>query len=131
MASLPPGAGLRKFLKEHVVSKEVQDTLAVADKALGGLIKDKLGIQCAHDAAINELYRGIRAQLTSLISGASPGRTPGTLSATLRANSLNRSLCVWRLFQACRRASSTRWCSVYRTACRGTSSSSARTKSTP
>ena len=74
-------------MKEHVVSKEVQDTLAVADKALGGLIKDKLGIQCAHDAAINELYRGIRAQLTSLISGAGPGRTPGTLSATLRANS--------------------------------------------
>jgi len=79
-----PAAGLRKFLKEHIVSKEVQDTLAVADKALGGLIKDKLGIQCAHDAAINELYRGIRAQLTSLISGAAAGRALRTTSARPR-----------------------------------------------
>ena len=72
-------AGLRTFLKDNIVSKEVQDSLAVAEVKLGGLIKDKLGIQCVHDASIDELFRGIRGQLNGLIAGTglalmTPGR---------------------------------------------------------
>ena len=56
--------GLRKFLQKTIVDKEITDKLAVADAKLGGLIKNKLGINCVHDnAAINELMRGIRTQV--------------------------------------------------------------------
>lgn len=56
--------GLRKFLQKTIVDKEISDKLAVADAKLGGLIKNKLGINCVHDnAAINELMRGIRTQV--------------------------------------------------------------------
>jgi hypothetical protein len=37
-------AGLKKFLKKHAVG----DTLAVLDAKLGGLIKEKLEINCVH-----------------------------------------------------------------------------------
>eukprot|EP00882_Tetradesmus_deserticola_P018804 GHRQ01020192.1.p3 GENE.GHRQ01020192.1~~GHRQ01020192.1.p3 ORF type:complete len:108 (+),score=61.39 GHRQ01020192.1:405-728(+) len=36
--------GLKKFLKKHAVG----DTLAVLDAKLGGLIKEKLEINCVH-----------------------------------------------------------------------------------
>jgi nucleolar protein 58 len=36
---------------------------------LGQAIKKKLGIQCVHNAAVAELFRGIRSQISSLISG--------------------------------------------------------------
>ena len=59
------------------MSKDVQDSLAVAETKLGGLIKDKLGIQCVHDAAVDELFRGIRSQLNGLIVGARQRRAGG------------------------------------------------------
>lgn len=50
-----------------------QSKLAVADSKLGGLIKAELpNIQCIHDTAVDELMRGIRFQLDSLLSGLSP-----------------------------------------------------------
>ncbi|KAF8071264.1 NOP5-2 [Scenedesmus sp. PABB004] len=55
---------LKKFLKKHAEG----DTLAVLDAKLGGIIKEKLSIPCVHNSAIQELARGVRAQLGGLIS---------------------------------------------------------------
>jgi nucleolar protein 58 len=64
---------LKKFLSKHIVKKELADELAVSDIKLGGLIKEKLDIQCVHNDTVNELYRGIRTQMDSLLSGAEEG----------------------------------------------------------
>jgi nucleolar protein 58 len=63
------GKSLKKFLKKNVVDSGLKDKLAVSDKALGGIIKEKLGIQCIHDASVMELMRGIRSNMETLISG--------------------------------------------------------------
>ncbi|KAL2506118.1 putative nucleolar protein 5-1 [Abeliophyllum distichum] len=60
-----PSKGLRKFLRAHCES----DVLAVADSKLGNAIKEKLQIECVHNNAVMELMRGVRSQLTELISG--------------------------------------------------------------
>ncbi|KAJ8452518.1 hypothetical protein Cgig2_000107 [Carnegiea gigantea] len=60
-----PSKGLRKFLKAHCQG----ETLAVADSKLGNAIKEKLQIECVHNNAVLELMRGVRSQLTELISG--------------------------------------------------------------
>ncbi|KNA12372.1 hypothetical protein SOVF_126570 [Spinacia oleracea] len=60
-----PSKGLRKFLKAHCSG----NTLAVADSKLGNAIKEKLQIDCVHNNAVMELMRGVRSQLTELISG--------------------------------------------------------------
>ena len=60
---------LKKFLKKHIVKKELSEQLAVIDSKLGGAIKSKLGIECVSDSKMMELYRGIRAQLASLVDG--------------------------------------------------------------
>jgi len=62
---------LQKFLKKNIVSAELKDSLAVTDAKLGSVIKDTLGIKCVYDNSIQELVRGIRLQLTSLIDGLS------------------------------------------------------------
>jgi len=65
---------LKKFLKSTLLKGEeanVKDQLAVAEAKLGGLIREKLGIKCVHDNATEELFRGIRSQLDSLLSGLS------------------------------------------------------------
>jgi nucleolar protein 58 len=59
---------LKKILKKSFV-EDIHEQLAVGDAKLGGVIKEKLNISCVHGAAINELMRGIRGQLSSLISG--------------------------------------------------------------
>mmetsp|Transcript_3133 Transcript_3133/g.4010 ORF Transcript_3133/g.4010 Transcript_3133/m.4010 type:complete len:525 (-) Transcript_3133:198-1772(-) len=61
--------GLKKFLSKTIVKKELKDKLAVADSKLGGVIKDKLNIQCLNDSKVMELMRGIRTQLDSLVTG--------------------------------------------------------------
>eukprot|EP00455_Lapot_gusevi_P026184 TRINITY_DN2764_c0_g2_i9.p2 TRINITY_DN2764_c0_g2~~TRINITY_DN2764_c0_g2_i9.p2 ORF type:complete len:476 (-),score=194.61 TRINITY_DN2764_c0_g2_i9:196-1623(-) len=63
--------GLKKFLKKNIVSKELSDELGVIDAKLGGLIKDKLGISCIHDNVVEELLRGVRNQMHSLLTGLS------------------------------------------------------------
>ncbi|NP_001311285.1 MAR-binding protein [Solanum lycopersicum] len=60
-----PSKGLRKFLKAHCDG----ETLGVADSKLGNAIKEKLQIDCVHNNAVMELMRGVRSQLTELISG--------------------------------------------------------------
>ncbi|XP_038988717.1 probable nucleolar protein 5-2 [Phoenix dactylifera] len=60
-----PSKGLRKFLRAHCEG----ETLAVADSKLGNAIKEKLKIDCLHSSAVMELMRGLRSQLTELISG--------------------------------------------------------------
>lgn len=62
---------LEKFLKSNVISEEVQDSLIIADKKLGSLIKSKLDIDCVHSKKMDELFRGIRNQLNSLVTGLS------------------------------------------------------------
>nr|GMD93283.1 probable nucleolar protein 5-2 [Ipomoea batatas] len=60
-----PSKGLRKFLRAHCEN----DVLAVADSKLGNAIKEKLQIDCVHNSTVMELMRGLRNQLTELISG--------------------------------------------------------------
>lgn len=60
-----PTKGLRKFLKAHCNG----ETLGVADSKLGNAIKEKLKIDCVHNQEVMELMRGVRSQLTELISG--------------------------------------------------------------
>ncbi|XP_018457788.1 probable nucleolar protein 5-1 [Raphanus sativus] len=60
-----PSKGLRKFLKANCQG----ETLAVADSKLGNIIKEKLGINCVHNNGVMELLRGVRSQLSELISG--------------------------------------------------------------
>ncbi|KAF5739516.1 nucleolar protein 5-1 [Tripterygium wilfordii] len=60
-----PSKGLRKFLRAHCEG----ETLAVADSKLGNAIKEKLKIECVHNNAVMELMRGLRSQLTELITG--------------------------------------------------------------
>ncbi|ETI38018.1 hypothetical protein F441_15948 [Phytophthora nicotianae CJ01A1] len=63
------GKTLKKFLKKNVVDAGLKDKLAVSDKALGSLIKEKLNIACVNDSAVNEVMRGIRANMDTLITG--------------------------------------------------------------
>ncbi|CAM8902485.1 unnamed protein product [Rhodiola kirilowii] len=60
-----PSKDLRKFLRSHCDN----ETLAVADSKLGNAIKEKLKIDCVHNQAVMELTRGLRSQMTELISG--------------------------------------------------------------
>jgi hypothetical protein len=41
--------GLRKFIKEHCKG----ETLAIADSKLGNIVKEKLNINCVHNAAVS------------------------------------------------------------------------------
>ncbi|KAH9307437.1 hypothetical protein KI387_035348, partial [Taxus chinensis] len=60
-----PSKGLRSFLRQECEG----ETLAVADSKLGNAIKEKLKIECVHSNGIMELMRGLRAQLSELITG--------------------------------------------------------------
>ena len=57
-----------KSLLKDVVKK---DSLGVADSKLGGLISDKVGINCLNDEKTQELMRGIRSQFESLVAEVS------------------------------------------------------------
>ena len=59
---------LKKLLKKVFVT-DIYEELAVGDAKLGGVIKDKLNISCIHGGAVNELMRGIRQQMSALLSG--------------------------------------------------------------
>jgi len=60
---------LRKMLRKLFVKDLAEETLAVPDAKLGGIIKEKLNIPCVHSSAILELIRGIRSQMEALIPG--------------------------------------------------------------
>eukprot|EP00117_Sycon_ciliatum_P019534 scpid66898/ scgid17684/ Nucleolar protein 58; Nucleolar protein 5 len=62
--------GLKKLLK-NVVSSDVQEELAVSDAKLGGVIKEKFGISCTAGREVQELMRGIRLQMSNLVTAIS------------------------------------------------------------
>lgn len=64
------GKSLKKLLKK-CVPEELQEQMAVADAKLGNVIKEKLNISCVNNQAINELMRGIRQQMDTLIADIS------------------------------------------------------------
>ncbi|MEW5302737.1 MAG: hypothetical protein WDW38_004153 [Sanguina aurantia] len=79
--------GLKKFLKTNAVGED----LAVLDKKLGGIIQEKLGINVIWDNTIMELTRGVRSQLTGLISGL------GTMDLKPMSLGLSHSLSRYKL----------------------------------
>jgi nucleolar protein 58 len=62
---------LRRFLKNNIVNKGIQDALIVVDKKLRNAIVEKLGINCLTSSKYADLIRGIRSQLSSLVAGLS------------------------------------------------------------
>lgn len=64
---------LKKFLKKNIISKSIQEELAVSDTKLGGLLKDEMEIQCVNNDLIMEIFRGIRTQIDTLLTGVEEG----------------------------------------------------------
>ncbi|TRY52498.1 NOP5NT/snoRNA binding domain containing protein [Cryptosporidium tyzzeri] len=60
--------GLSKFIKKNIPNP-ASESLAVADKVLGGLIKQKYEIDVVYNPKMQEVMRGIRNQLTDLLTG--------------------------------------------------------------
>lgn len=79
-----PSKSLCKFLKSECQG----ELLAVADSKLGNSIKDKLQIDCIHNNAVMEVMRGLRSQLSELITGLA-GQDLGPMSLGL-SHSLSR-----------------------------------------
>ena len=61
---------LKKFLKKSVTDGE---KLAVSDPKLGSHIVKKLGLEVIADSTVQELFRGIRSQITELVEGLAEG----------------------------------------------------------
>ncbi|KAJ2727165.1 Nucleolar protein 58 [Coemansia sp. Benny D115] len=60
---------LKNFLTTDVSEKEwKKEKLAVADSKLASAISKKLNINVVADSSVNELYRGIRSQIDSLLT---------------------------------------------------------------
>ncbi|CAD8138566.1 unnamed protein product [Paramecium pentaurelia] len=62
---------LSKFLEKNVISQEVQDQIAVQDKKLAKQLQEQLGLSCIQTPVTDQLFRGIKSQLTNLIEGLS------------------------------------------------------------
>ena len=60
---------LQKFLEKNIIEKEIQEELMVADKKLAKTIQEKVGINCQTGERANELFRCIRFQMQSLLTG--------------------------------------------------------------
>jgi nucleolar protein 58 len=67
---------LKTFLKKNIISKEIQDHLLCKmalilgyDKKVALAIKGALDIDTKHGEELFEVFRGIRSQLGSLLSG--------------------------------------------------------------
>jgi nucleolar protein 58 len=60
---------LQKFLEKNIIEKEIQEELMVADKKLAKTIQEKVGINCQTGEKANELFRCIRFQMQSLLTG--------------------------------------------------------------
>lgn len=59
--------GLKKFLDKNIVQKGIEEELMIADKKLGKVISEKLGITCKTGEKANELLRCVRFQMTTLL----------------------------------------------------------------
>ncbi|KAF9190211.1 Nucleolar protein 58 [Haplosporangium sp. Z 767] len=63
---------LKEFLSKEISEKEMKkESLIVGDAKLGGAIAKKLNMKVLSDSTTLDLYRGIRTQLDSLLSGLS------------------------------------------------------------
>ncbi|KAI8889508.1 Nop domain-containing protein [Backusella circina FSU 941] len=63
---------LKKFLETEISEKEMKkEKLIISDPKLGSAINKKLGINVLSDSTVLDLYRGIREQFESLVSGLS------------------------------------------------------------
>ncbi|KAG0260809.1 Nucleolar protein 58 [Actinomortierella ambigua] len=63
---------LKEFLSSEISEKEMKkESLIVGDAKLGGAIAKKLNMKVLSDSTTLDLYRGIRSQLDSLLSGLS------------------------------------------------------------
>jgi nucleolar protein 58 len=80
---------LRKFLAKECTGDKVK--LAVGDVKLGSLIKEKLGLKCVADSSVAELTRGIRQQLSALLTGL-PEKDLNAMKL-----GLSHSLCRYKL----------------------------------
>ena len=60
---------LQKFLEKNIIEKEIEEELMVADKKLAKTIQEKMGINCQTGERANELFRCIRFQMQSLLTG--------------------------------------------------------------
>jgi nucleolar protein 58 len=60
---------LQKFLEKNIVQKEIEEELMVADKKLAKTIQEKLNITCKTGETASELFRCIRFQMQSLLTG--------------------------------------------------------------
>jgi len=58
---------LSKFLNKNIVEKDIEETLAVADKKLGKSLTEEMGIQCKHNSQVEELMRVIRFNLGEML----------------------------------------------------------------
>ncbi len=81
------GKDLKKFLKKQAKGEQ----LGVSDPKLAGIIKEKTGVQCLHNSMVNELLRGIRLQMTDLITGLGEGELSNMVLG------LSHSLCRYKL----------------------------------
>lgn len=59
---------MEKFLQSSILKSDLKETIAVSDAKLGGLIKEKLGLACEHNATVQELFRGLRLQMEALLT---------------------------------------------------------------
>ena len=59
---------LSKFLSKNVIEREVQETIAIADKKLGKTLTEELGIECKQNDKIDELMRVIRFNIAGLLN---------------------------------------------------------------
>lgn len=65
---------LKKFLTDEITgNKKLKDQkLAVFEPKLAGAIAKKLSLACVSDSTTNDLYRGIRTQLSALLGDVDP-----------------------------------------------------------
>ncbi|CDU19268.1 hypothetical protein YYC_04216 [Plasmodium yoelii 17X] len=63
------GKVLKKFIKKNIVKPKLDETLAICDKTLGGLIKKKYDINIAYTNSTQEIIRGIKTHLYSFLVG--------------------------------------------------------------
>ncbi|KAL4217479.1 Nucleolar protein 58 [Mactra antiquata] len=57
-----------KSVMKKLVASDAQEELAVADAKLGNIIKETFNISCVANSSVQELMRGIRQQMDSLIT---------------------------------------------------------------
>ena len=60
---------LKSFLKKNIISKEITDKLLCYDKKVAKAIKTSLNIETTHGESLLEVFRGIRSQISNLITG--------------------------------------------------------------